>query len=125
MEQLGAADHKYGNFNSRSIAWKRGSLRKRIQERVGLQELQARITHAHRRLEPFERLGAIAPLRVDRGVLVRRVIALRRLQFRKLGFRIRVRPELVVDHRQTLLTVPSRPAGSRMRRARSSRSPSP
>jgi hypothetical protein len=27
MEQLGAADHKYGNFNSRSIAWKRGSLR--------------------------------------------------------------------------------------------------
>jgi hypothetical protein len=29
-----------------------------------------------RRLEPFERFGPIAPLRINRGVLVRRGIAL-------------------------------------------------
>jgi len=47
-----------------------------VQERVGLQILQARVPQPQRRLEPFERLRQIAPLRIDRGVLVRRSIAL-------------------------------------------------
>jgi hypothetical protein len=55
---------------------------------------------------PLECLESIAPLRIDRGVLVRRAIALCCLQFRKLGFRIRVLPKLVIDHREALLTVP-------------------
>src|ERR1700733_10818560 len=41
-----------------------------VQERVGLHELKSRVAQAHRRVKPFERFGAIAPLRVDRDVLV-------------------------------------------------------
>src|ERR1700722_8054251 len=77
-----------------------------VQERVGLEHLQTRVAQTPRRLERFERLRPIAPLRIDRGVLVRRGIALCRLQFRKLGFRIRVPAELVIDYREALLTPP-------------------
>src|ERR1700689_1266682 len=59
-----------------------------IQVRFGLEGLQARIPQPQRRVERFERLCPIAPLRIDRGVLVRCGIAIFRLQFRKLGFRI-------------------------------------
>src|ERR1700722_12806958 len=52
-----------------------------VQKWIGLEAHQARITQAQRRLEPFERLRPIAPLRVDRGVLVRRGITLCALYF--------------------------------------------
>ena len=42
----------------------------RIHEQIGLQVDQSRAAQAHRRVEPLERLRAIAPLRVDRGALV-------------------------------------------------------
>jgi hypothetical protein len=77
-----------------------------VHERVGLQMHQTRIPQSPRRLEPFERLGPIAPLRIDRGVLLRRGIALFCLQFRKHSFRIRMPTEPVIDHREALLTQP-------------------
>jgi hypothetical protein len=77
-----------------------------IQERIGLEVLQTAVPQPPRRLEPFERLRPIAPLRIDRGVLLRIGFAPRRLQFRKLSFRICVTAELVIDHRETLLTPP-------------------
>jgi hypothetical protein len=40
--------------------------------------------------------------RIDRGVLVRHGIAIFCLQFRKLGLRIRVSAELLIDHREAL-----------------------
>jgi hypothetical protein len=39
-----------------------------VHERVGLQILQARVPQPQRRFEPFERLGRVAPLRIDRGL---------------------------------------------------------
>ena len=72
------------------------SLRKGIQERVGLQILQARIPQPQRRLEPLERLGSIAPLRIDRGVLIGWGVAEGCRQFRKDSFRIGVPAELVM-----------------------------
>jgi hypothetical protein len=77
-----------------------------VEQRVGLQKLQARIAQPQRRLEPFERLRQVTPLRIDRGVLVRLGIALCGLQFRQLAFRIRVSAELVIDHREAPLTHP-------------------
>jgi hypothetical protein len=69
-------------------------------------------------MEPFERLGVIVPLRVDRGVLVGRIIAAGGLKLHKLGFRISVPSELFVHDRQTLLTFPFIP----LRFARGARS---
>src|SRR5579863_57209 len=77
-----------------------------VQERIGFQVFKARVPQAQRRLEPFERLRPIAPLRIDRGVLVGRPFAHRCLQFRQLGFCIRVPAELVIDHREAPLTLP-------------------
>jgi hypothetical protein len=51
----------------------------RVQEWVGLQKVQAWITQPPRRPEPFERLRPIAPLRIDRSVLVRPAVAVNRL----------------------------------------------
>ena len=89
-----------------------------VQERVGLQNLQARVTQPQRRLKPFERLGPIAPLRVDRGVLVRRGIALplplvsrARLPHPRGGRACHRSPRGTIDS-------PSGPASSRMRRVR-------
>src|ERR1700730_18608552 len=72
----------------RDSAWKlqltHNSLKARllaqgVQERIGLEVHQTRVPQPQRRLEPFERLRQIAPLRIDRGVLVRIGIALCRL----------------------------------------------
>src|SRR5882762_6491829 len=54
VSQLGARSDQSGNFNSRSIAWKR-LFAQGVQERLGLQPHQAWITQPQRRLEPFER----------------------------------------------------------------------
>jgi hypothetical protein len=78
---------------------------------VGLHQLQARITQAHRGVKPFERLGPVAPLRADRGVRVRPDIAKRCLHFRKLGLRIRVPAEAVVGECQAILTPPTARVG--------------
>jgi hypothetical protein len=40
-----------------------------IQERVGFQSFQARITQPHSGIEPLVCFGDVAPLRIDRGVL--------------------------------------------------------
>src|SRR4029453_9142102 len=77
-----------------------------IQERVGLQILQARIPQPQSRLEPLERLGSIAPLRIDRGVLIGWGVAEGCRQFRKDSFRIGVPAELVIDHREAPLAHP-------------------
>ena len=66
----------------------------RIHERIGLQVRQARITQPQRRLEPFERLRPIAPLRVDRGVLIRRGIAQCALIFESSASASACRPSL-------------------------------
>jgi len=68
----------------------------RVHERVGAEALQAGITQLKRRLEPFERLRLIAPLRVERGVLVGHDIAKECFQFRNFSFRICVPTELVI-----------------------------
>src|SRR6516162_4598732 len=75
-------------------------LAQRIQERVGLQILQARISLPQRRLEPLERPGSIAPLRIDRRVLISWGVAEGCRQFREDSFRIGVPAELVIDHRE-------------------------
>src|SRR3984885_15869764 len=77
-----------------------------VHERVGLKELKARVTQPQRRLEPLERLRRVAPLRVYLRVRIRPAIAPPGPQFRKLGFRFRVPAELVIDHREALLTEP-------------------
>jgi hypothetical protein len=68
--------------------------------------LQSRVAQPQCCLEPFERLGPIAPLRVDLGVLVRRGIAQCRLHFRKLGFRVCMASKLVIDYREAQVTPP-------------------
>src|SRR6516164_5573544 len=78
----------------------------RIEERVGFQKDQAGVTHPHGGIEPLQRLGYIAPLRIDRGVLVGRAIAKRRLDFRQLCFGIRVPAELLVGDCEALLADP-------------------
>ncbi len=82
-----------------------------IQERIGLQGNQARVTHPHRRFEPLQRLDAIAPLRVNLGILVRGGIAISHLRSRDHGQRVGAPTELVIDHRQAYLTLKVVPVG--------------
>src|SRR5215813_1396354 len=67
-----------------------------IQERVGLQELQSGITQADRRGEPFKRLVPIAPLRIDRGVLISAGVAPPCPVLCEYGLCVGVSPKLVV-----------------------------
>src|SRR5262249_34634304 len=81
-------------------------LAQRIEQWVGLHVHEPRVTQARRGLEPCERLGAIAPLRVDLSVLVGGGLAPIRLYSSELGRRTGVPAELLVHHRQTILTSP-------------------
>ena len=65
-----------------------------VQERIGLQVLQARIPQPQRRLEPFERLRPLAPLRIDRGVLVGLGIACAAFSFASTASASACRPSL-------------------------------
>jgi hypothetical protein len=53
---------QFGNFSARSIAWKRGSLR-RVQERFGLEVRKSRIALLERLLEQPKRSLLVPPLR--------------------------------------------------------------
>ena len=69
-------------------------LAQRVHEGIGSYVYQAWVTRPQRRLEPFECLRPITPLRLDRRVLIGWGVAEVCRQFRKLGFRIRVPAEL-------------------------------
>src|SRR5215470_10507680 len=71
-----------------------------IHERVGLETLEVRIAQPDCGVEPFERLGHVAPLRVDSAVYIGPGIARPRLVFRQLRFGVRAAPELFVGHRK-------------------------
>ena len=70
--------------------WEARFIANRIKERIGLEGFEPRVMQAHRRVQPFECLGTIAPLRVDRGVVVGSAVALRCLEFCEFSLRIGV-----------------------------------
>src|SRR5260370_12189061 len=72
----------------------------RIEERVNFRVREIRVPVPHRRLEPIERAGSIAPLRVDVGVSLGQPISRNGTNLGKHRFGLGVSPELVVDHCQ-------------------------
>src|ERR1700739_2873846 len=89
--------------------WEARLVTQRIEERIGLEEFEPGVAQAHRGVEPLERLGVLAPLRVNRGVLVSPGLPERGLDFRQFDFCIGVPSELVVHDCQTLLADPVSP----------------
>ena len=91
----------------------------RIQEIVDLQCDQARIVQAQTFLEPFERLGSVAPLRVDLGVLVCAPVAVPGLQGLEYRGGVGMSPEFLVCNGQTDMNAEKISEGSATGRVRS------
>jgi hypothetical protein len=66
-----------------------------IQQRIGSPHREARVAQVVGRLQPGERVGPVAPLRVYLGIIIRPVIAHRCAELGQTGLRFRQPAELV------------------------------